>query len=327
MTKPEIHPAPAAARIAVFGIGGVGGYLAGMLCRAYPGVTLVARGERRRALEQNGLVLHSEYNGEITARPQRVCTAAELTEQDYIFVCVKNYSLQTACQELAHAVGPHTVLVPVMNGVDPGDRIRAALPGAAVVDSLIYIVSFANADASITQQGQFASIYIGRSGADAAQAPQVQAVSAVLCGAGLDCRIADDIEAAIWRKYILNCAFNVATAYYDAPIGPIRADAEKTAEYETLAREAFTVARAKGIQLAESDLDAIMESFHHKYKDDATSSLLRDFRAHRPSEVETFSGYIVREAARLGVDVPVSRRMYAGLAARQASGSTEAART
>lgn len=58
-------------KIAVIGIGGVGGYLAGMLAKAYPHVTLVARGERRRSIEENRLVVHSDYHGEIKVRPEK----------------------------------------------------------------------------------------------------------------------------------------------------------------------------------------------------------------------------------------------------------------
>ena len=59
----------------------------------------MARGARKAALEQNGLVLHSEYSGEIVARPARVVeTAAELDALDYLFICVKNYSLEQVCK-------------------------------------------------------------------------------------------------------------------------------------------------------------------------------------------------------------------------------------
>ena len=80
-------------KIAVVGIGGVGGYLAGMLGRVCSHLTLAARGERREALLKKGLVLHSDYNGEITVNAERVVPANEMGEQDYIFICVKNYSL------------------------------------------------------------------------------------------------------------------------------------------------------------------------------------------------------------------------------------------
>lgn len=304
-------------RIAVVGIGGVGGYLAGMLGRVCGHLTMAARGSRRESILENGLVLHSEYKGEIRGRPERVVAVSEMGEQDYIFVCVKNYSLEEVCREMEHAVTEDTVIIPVMNGVDPGDRIRNLLGKGTVVDSLIYIVAFANEDYSITQQGDFANLRIGIKNADEAQRKKVEETAEILRGADIDYQTADDIEVEIWRKYILNCAYNTESAYYDNAIGQLRSDPVKAKEYEALVREAYEVALAKGVGVKQEHVDAIMHRFYYELAEDATSSLQRDIRAGKRAEVETFSGYIVQEAERLGISVPVTEKMYEGLKALQ----------
>ena len=167
-------------KIAVVGAGGVGGYMAGMLGRACTHMSVAARGERQAALREHGIVLHSDHNGEIVSRPERIVTIAELGEQDYIFVCVKNYSLESVCKDLQPAVGRDTVIVPVMNGADTGERIRQFIGKGIVVDSLIYIVTFANEDFSITQQGDFANLRIGIQNADDAQKRKIDEVSEIL---------------------------------------------------------------------------------------------------------------------------------------------------
>ncbi len=353
-------------RIAVIGVGGVGGYLSGMLLQQFPHVTLVARGERGRAIKERGLVLHSGYKGEKTGRPERVVSEVRLLEpQDYIFICVKNYSLEVVCRDLAAsgAVADETVIIPVMNGVDAADRVRDLLrleesgsdpdrpgesanaagltaegrgaecrPGeggstlcteegaggsasrkAVVVDSLIYIVSFSRPDFSIEQQGKFANLRIGIQNADARQQEKVAEVSRILSEADIDHETAADIRREVWKKYILNCAYNVETAYYDDPIGRLRDDPVKAKEYEQLVREACATAEAEGIGIPQDHAETVIRKFYNDYGDDATSSLQRDVHAGRQSELETFSGYLVREARRLGVPVPVSERMYEGL--------------
>lgn len=304
-------------RIAVAGIGGVGGYLAGMLGRVCPHLTMAVRGDRRESILKNGLVLHSEYKGEINVRPEYTAPVSEMGEQDYIFVCVKNYSLEDVCREMEHAVTENTVIIPVMNGVDPGERIRKALGKGTVVDSLIYIVAFANKDYSVTQQGDFANLRIGIRNADETQQQKVQEVSDILTGADIDHMIAEDIEVEIWRKYILNCAYNTESAYYDNAIGQLRSDPKKAEEYEALVREAYQVAQAKGVRVRQEHVDAILHRFYHELAENATSSLQRDIRAGKKAEVETFSGYIVREGQRLGIRTPVTEKMYEGLKALQ----------
>ena len=203
-------------RIAVIGAGGVGGFLTGMLVQKFPHVTVVAREERGRSIRERGMVLHSEYKGEKTGRPEYVTEAVRLLgPQDYIFICVKNYSLEEVCRDLAGsgAVTDETVIIPVMNGVDAGGRVRELLRNAVVVDSLIYIVSFARPDYSIEQQGKFADLRIGIRNADAGQQEKVAEVSRILSEADVDHETAADIRCEIWKKYILNCAYNVETAY------------------------------------------------------------------------------------------------------------------
>ena len=297
-------------RIAVVGIGGVGGYLAGMLGQVCPHLTLAARGARKESLEKEGLILHSEYKGELRAVPEQVVETGELPEQDIIFICVKNYSLEEVCRELGQAVSDRTILIPVMNGVNPGERVRDLLGKGTVVDALIYIVAFANEDFSITQQGDFARLCIGIKNADALQQKKVEEAAALLTAAGIDFEVAEDIEVEIWRKYILNCAYNVVTAYYDNDIGQLRKEERKAKEYEALVREAEQVALAKGVAIKKEHTDAIIDRFYHGYADNATSSLQRDIRAGRRSEADVFSGYIVREAEKYGISVPVSSRMY-----------------
>ena len=307
-------------KIAVVGAGGVGGFLAGMLGRVCPHLTLAARGARKEAIRGNGLVLHSEYKGEITVHPETVTEISGMTEQDYIFVCVKNYSLEDVCREMDHAVTEDTVIIPVMNGVDPGDRIRSLISRGTVVDSLIYIVSFANADYSVTQQGDFADLRIGITDAGASEKAKIGEVSAILRAADIDHQVSDEIEVEIWRKYILNCAYNVATAYYDNTIGELRRDPRKAAEYEALVNEAWQVALAKGVAVTQEHVDAIIHRFYKELAGNATSSLQRDIRAGRTAETETFSGYIVHEGKKLGLDLPVSSKMYDGLKKQERTG-------
>ena len=304
--------------IAVVGVGGVGGFLAGAIGTAYEkDLTLVARGVRMEQLKAQGLILHSDLRGELCVHPKAIVTAQELEEQDVIFLCVKNYSLEEACAQIRHAVGEHTVVIPVMNGVDPGDRVRAALGRGMVVDSLIYIVAFIGADGGIVHQGDFARMRIGIKNADEQEQKAVAQVSEILAAAGVEHLVADDIELEIWRKYILNCAYNVATAAYDNNIGQLRADPVKSKEFEDLVSEAYEVAKAKGVAVRPEHRDEFFDRFRYTYRDDATSSLQRDLNAGKRAEIETFSGYLVREAKRLGVAAPVSEKMYGLLKHRE----------
>ncbi len=305
-------------KIAVVGVGGVGGYLAGVLAKAYPGqVTMAARGARFEAIRKNGLKVHSDLSGEFCIQPAHVVTSEQLEEQDYIFLCVKNYSMEEACAQIAHAVGEHTVVIPVMNGIDTAQHVREQLGKGIVADAVIYIVAFTNEAYEVIHQGCFARLRIGIQHADEQERQALAEVSELLTGAGVEQLVAEDIELEVWRKYILNCAYNVATAAYDNTIGQLREDPLKSQEFLDLVSEAYEVAKAKGVAVLPEHKKEFFDRFR-MYRKDATSSLQRDLDAGRPAEIDTFSGYLVREAKRLGVPVPVSEKMYGLLQERAA---------
>ena len=300
-------------KIAVIGLGGVGGYIGAQLAASCDHVAAAARGKRYDAIKERGIVLHSDLVGEVTGRPAEVVkSAGELGKQDLNFICVKNYSLEAALDEMKPAVGEKTIIVPVMNGVDAGDRIREKFPDNIVCDSVIYIVSMALPDYSVDQQGNFADLRIGIREKKNGSSEALEEVNAILKAAGIRHMICSDIEPEIWKKYILNCAYNVETAAWDLPIGGLRDDPAKADDYASLAREAYEVARAKGVEIGPDYLDSVLEKFRG-YEYNASSSLQRDLRDGKPVEFETFSGYIVREGNRLHVPVPASERYYAML--------------
>lgn len=306
-------------KITVAGLGGVGGYLGALLAAAYPNVTFLARGERKQALEKDGIHLYSEYKGNITARPRVIAeNGKEIQEiQDYIFICVKNYSLEGICRDLQGCADEHTVIVPVMNGADTGERVRKFFPKGIVTDAVIYITAFYREDFSIVQIGEYAWIETGGRPGDQAQKEGAKRAAACMQGAGIDCRLAQDIEAAVWEKYMFNCAYNVLTAYYMEMAETLQESPEKCREFKTLLEEAYAVAMAKGLSIRQGYVESEYSRFL-KLDVGSTSSLKRDMEAGKQSELETFSGYLLEEASRLGVEIPLSEDMYRQLKKRSA---------
>lgn len=303
-------------RAAVVGIGGVGGYIAAMLCKHDKHITLAARGSRKESLSQNGISMKSEMHGSFTAYPEKVTETSDIGPQDIIFICVKGFSVEQVCNELKEQVAASTIIVPVMNGVDNAEKIRKAFPKNIVLDSLIYISAFANEDFSISQVGTIAPLYMGTIVNDERHKAAVHTVNAFLNEVGIDCQIPADIEAETWNKYILNCSQNVITAYYDCDTGHIRENPERTAQFETLMDEAWNIAKAKNINVTQADIDELMRKFRYVFPATSTTSLQRDFHDGKPTELEMFSGYIIKEADRLNVPVPLTKELYTQLLKR-----------
>lgn len=304
-------------RICVAGIGGVGGYLGGALAKARDNVYFVARGGRKEAILEHGLHVDSDHLGSFTVHPAAVGEGAEqLGQMDVIFICVKNYSLEAVCQQIRDMVKEDTVVVTVMNGIDPAQRAREYLGKGIVLDSMIYVVAGSRPDYSVTQSGDYCDIYIGKQNADLRERNAMEVVAQVLKDTSVDCHIEEDIQAILWKKYILNCAFNIVTAYYSTTTGGFRKEPRMQEELQQLLAEGCSVARRLGVAISDNLEE---EHFHHfmcEQSDSATSSLRRDMDAGRPNELETFSGYLLRQAEQVGMELPVSRRFYEELRRR-----------
>lgn len=299
-------------KILIVGIGGVGGYLAGMIGRKYKNITLIARGQRKESLKKHGVVLHSDYNGEIVVKVAAVEESAERVHeiQDFIFLCVKTYSLEEVCETLKSCIDQHTVIVPVMNGADTAERARNYLGKGLVVPSVIYTTSSVNTDFSITQLGQYTRIQLGTENRKEQEA--VRRTEEILKTAGIDCEVCTDIRQAVWEKYIFNCAYNVITAYYLGNVEDIRKEKKRREEFRVLLEEAVSVAKAESVCIREHYVEEEYERFL-SLNEGSTSSLKRDVAAGKSSEFETFGGYLIKTAEKQGVSIPLSKQFYIGL--------------
>ena len=296
-------------RLTIVGVGGVGGVLAGPLVRKYGSqVSLVARGARGEHLRTHGLTLHSDLYGAFTVPVERVVqTPAELPVQDFVLVCVKNDALPKVVEQIQPIVGEHTLVVPVMNGVTAQEVLEKGLERGKVAGSVIYTVSSAGADYAITQKGKFTHLFLEELGEEA------RTLHALFDGAGIDCRLTQDIKTAVWSKYAFNCAYNTMTAAQATDAGHLKVQPLR-ADFEAILAEACAVGRACGAAFPE---DMIPKEMHRldKTTDGSTSSLSRDFDVRRAGEMEVFSGDLVRMAARRGIPVPTMQRYYEKLLA------------
>ena len=288
--------------LTIVGVGGVGGVLAGPLLRKYgSAVHLVARGKRGEHLRTNGLTLHSDVYGEFTAACESVVEEpAELPVQDFILVCVKNDALPAVTEQIRAIADEHTVVVPVMNGVTATSVM--AKGNGSVAGSVIYTVSSAGKDFSITQKGKFTHLFLEDLG------ERTEQLRAIFEGAGIDCRLTGDIRTAIWSKYAFNCAYNTMTAACGTDAGHLKEEPLRS-DFAAILAEAKAVGSADGAKFKE---DMVSRELYRldKTTDNSTSSLSRDFDVCRAGEFEVFSGDLVRMARSFGMETPVMDRYY-----------------
>lgn len=290
-------------RIAVVGIGGVGGYIGAKLCamKADHEVIFIARGEHAGAVKKNGLKI-IEDDGTFTTSPAAVYEAkAAKGTFDLILLCVKSYDIAPVVEELKKNITTETIIIPFANGVGHADTLAETLH-AKVLNGCAYILSHIIEPGVIRKKGKvFAAVFGHREYPE-----ETRLIAKLFEDAGLRCKTPEDIEEAVWKKYLFICAFATLTSYYDAGIKPVY-DAHR-AIAEAVLGEIAAVATSKGIDLSDETTKALETASN--LPSDASTSMHLDFQHHRKTELETLTGYIVNEAKVLGIPAPTMTNMY-----------------
>lgn len=298
-------------RIAVFGIGGIGGYLGAKLGRLGEEAELafIARGAQLKAIQAKGLTFRAPDGAESVVRPAlAVEKITDLGLVDLLFLCVKGYDLESACASLAPAVGPGTVVVPLLNGADIYERVRSALSVGTVLPGGIYISSSVAEPGLVVHGGGKGNLFLGAEPGKASFDPA--GLLALLAGAGIPCEWRDDPFPAVWTKYLFIASYALVTGMTRWTIGEVLADAAAAERVRGIAAEIAAIAAAKGIALPADAAAAAFEK-GKAFPPATKTSYQRDLELPlKPNEGDLFGGTILRLGRELGVSTPVSADTY-----------------
>lgn len=297
-------------RIAVVGAGAVGGYFGGRLARAGEQVVFIARGENLKALQTSGLRVDS-FLGDFHLQPvQAAEDPAQVGAVDMVLVAVKAWQVPEVAPRLAPLVGEETGVVYLGNGVDAPAQLAHALGPKAVLGGLTRISAALVAPGHVAHLGIEPTIAFGE--LDGRRSPRVEALRQAFERAQVKAITPDDIQAAMWEKFVFIAAISGVGAVTRAPVGDFRAVPETRQMLEAAIQEVVAVARARGINLppdaAERTL-AIIDGLAPT----VTASMQRDIMEGRPSELGAQNGAVVRMGLEVGVPTPTHAFIYASL--------------
>ena len=292
-------------KIAVIGVGGVGGYFGGCLARAGVEVTFVARARQCEALRQRGLEIQSTDGTFTVSHPRVVDSPARLIAPEVVLLATKAYDLESVSEQLAGVSSRDTVIISLQNGIDNDLRIKRLILRAQVHPGVVYVISTKAAPTLIRQTAGPRTILFGdRQGRYNSALTKLESL---LRQAGIQATASTDIVKEIWSKFLWITTFAGMTALCRSPIGPIVNDAEAFELYEKCLDEGLTVAAAEGVGLDTSTRANILEK-SKAYREtgfNAKSSLLVDIENGRQTEIESLNGTLVRLARKHGVRVPI----------------------
>ena len=289
-------------RIAVMGSGGVGGYFGGRLAAAGHAVSFIARGPHLDALRARGLEIRSPLGDAHVEGVQATDDPSAIGPVDVVMVAVKLYDVASAAEACRALVGPDTLVISFLNGIDSEDILCEALGREAVAGGVARISASIAEPGVIAHHGSFATLEFGE--LDGRASPRLDRFRSACADAGIKARVSDAIVAAIWHKFIFLASFAAITSVTRLAYGPIRRHPETFALLERAVGEVAAVGQAKGVALGEDPAGDAMKVVLG-LGDGIKASMLVDLERGKPLELRFLSGAVVRLGRELGVATPV----------------------
>lgn len=293
----------------VVGAGSTGGYFGGRLAEAGRDVTFLVRPARAAHLRANGLQIVSP-NGDLTLAPKLVTADDVGGLYDAILITVKAYGLAAALDDLAPAVGPTTMILPVLNGMKHVDMITARFGAGALVGCVCKIAATIDAQGRIVQLARFNELAYGEM--DGAPSARTERLDAFMRGAGFDARLTPEVEREMWEKWILLATLGGVTTLMRGNIGQIAAAPGGVEFVSRFLDEVLAVVNAVGKPPSTAFVTSTRAALTTQGSSQAPS-MYRDLEQGHPIEADQIVGDLLARAARAGIATPLLAASYANL--------------
>jgi len=313
-------------KIAIVGVGAIGGYVGHCLAHAGEDVTFIARGKNLEALQHHGIrLVRTDGSEQVVPQVKATADYAAAGPQDMVILAMKAHQVESVAAEVPKLFGSDTVVVPMQNGipywyfhghsgeyagtrllsVDPNGLIGSSIPAQRVIGCVVYPAT------ELLSPGVIKHIEGNRfpvGEPDGTASERVARVADCFIRAGLQSPVLSDIRAEIWLKLWGNMTFNPISALSRATLAGICQYPPSRALAAAMMTEAQSIATKLGITFRvplEKRIAGAERVGHHK------TSMLQDVEASRTLEIDALLGSVIELAKLTATPVPHLDTVYA----------------
>jgi 2-dehydropantoate 2-reductase len=289
-------------RILVVGAGAVGGYFGGRLVQAGRDVDFLVRPARAELLDERGLNIRS-VEGHTENIPVRALTKDRLTaDYDLVLLSVKSYGLEGAVEDLAPAVGPRTVVVPLLNGMRHLDVLVERFGEDRVYGGVCMVMTRLDERGDIVEVGKMGELVYGP--LSDSPAVDLDRVHGTLEEAGFTARPTKEIRQEMWDKWVFLASLGAVTCLMRAPIGRVNRAPGGSEFSAGMFAEAIAVATAAGYPPGDR-IRGFADKVISDTERETSTSMYWDLTHENPVEGDHIVGDLVARGRELGVPVPL----------------------
>ena len=288
-------------KILIVGAGSTGGYFGARLVQAGRDVTFLVRPARAAALREKGLQVLSPL-GNFRVAPKLV-QAGEIDQPfDVVLVTVKAFGLPGAIEDFAPAVGPNTMILPVLNGMKHVDDLQARFGPERVVGGVCRVSTTLDDQGRIVHLAPLHELIYGE--LDGRSSARIEALHAFMSDAGFDAQLSMHIARDLWNKWILLATLGGICTLARGNVGEIAATDGGGDFVRAFFAEAVAVATAAGFAPSPQAIDFTLGVLT-AVGSPLTSSMYRDLMAGERVEADQILGDLRARARRAGVATPL----------------------
>lgn len=303
-------------KILVLGAGAIGGYFGGRLVQAGADLSFLVRERRAAQLRERGLVVRSPH-GDFTLPVRWTLREQIEAPVDLVLLTCKAYDLDAAIDAIAPAVGPTTLVLPLLNGLAHIEHLCAAFGAARVAGASCGIPATLTPEGDVVQLGAFHRIVFGAlPGTAADAAPKLDALRVLFASTPVDVELSADMTIALWEKFVGLAALATITCLMRASVGDIL----HTDEGRALVAETYAACEKTARAAGHTPRDQAMAPFKVILADpesSMTASMLRDLEAGGRTEGAHIVGDMLARARATGVDPGPLRHAWCHLQAAE----------
>ena len=312
-------------RVAIVGAGSIGAVIGARLAASGHEVVLVARGAHLAAIRRDGLTL-VDHVGTASGvyRLPASDEPSQFNVQDLVVIGLKAHAIGAMLPKVSALVGPHTTVVPAINGLpwwyfhregsalagsslhtlDPGGTMFSALDPAHILGCVVHIAAEVRAPGEVHYTGG-KRLILGEP--DRSMSPRLEAVANALDAAGFATERSPDIRLAVWIKLLGNLSFNPVAALTGYLMNQIVADEDVLGVIRAMMLEGMAVSAHYGYPMPMTPDQRIDLA---RQLGAAKISMLQDLEQRRPLELAAIVGAVIELADMAGIAVPTIRHVH-----------------
>lgn len=293
-------------KISLIGLGAMGVFFAPRLAAAYPeGFRVIADGERKRRLEEKGVIVNGvNYKFPIITPDEKGDPA------DLILIGVKGYGLDQAIEDIRNQVGEETLIISLLNGVDSEEKLINSFGEKHVLYGYMRM-SVVMKDGKADFDPYWGKIHFGEK-MNKEYSERVLAVKEVFDKADIPYEIDEDMLKGIWFKFMCNIGENMTCALLGIPFGGFQvSDHANWVRIEAM-KEVAAIAQKKGINIGKEEIEMQNKTILTIPYPNKPSTL-QDLEAFKHTEIDMFAGTVIQMGRELGIPTPICEMFYHGI--------------